>query len=52
MLEKFDLNYIDENNEKKRLVVIYRVVLGLLDCFLVILIEYFGGVFLVWVVLV
>ncbi|MBJ8053494.1 threonine--tRNA ligase [Bacillus cereus] len=49
MPEKFDLNYIDENNEKRRPVVIHRAVLGSLDRFLAILIEHFGGAFPVWV---
>ena len=49
MPEKFDLNYIDEKNEKKRPVVIHRAVLGSLDRFLAILIEHFGGAFPVWV---
>ncbi|MBJ7967521.1 MULTISPECIES: threonine--tRNA ligase [Bacillus cereus group] len=47
--EKFDLNYIDENNDKKRPVVIHRAVLGSLDRFLAILIEHFGGAFPAWV---
>ncbi|PEZ42179.1 threonine--tRNA ligase [Bacillus thuringiensis] len=50
MPEKFDLNYIDENNDKKRPVVIHRAVLGSLDRFLAILIEHFGGAFPAWVV--
>ncbi|MES5894236.1 threonine--tRNA ligase [Bacillus cereus group sp. RP43] len=49
MPEKFDLNYIDENNEKRKPVVIHRAVLGSLDRFLAILIEHFGGAFPVWV---
>ncbi|MFE5389071.1 threonine--tRNA ligase [Bacillus thuringiensis] len=49
MPEKFDLNYIDKNNEKKRPVVIHRAVLGSLDRFLAILIEHFGGAFPAWV---
>ncbi|WP_420974667.1 threonine--tRNA ligase [Bacillus thuringiensis] len=49
MPEKFDLNYIDENNDKKRPVVIHRAVLGSLDRFLAILIEHFGGAFPAWV---
>lgn len=49
MPEKFDLNYIDEKNEKKRPVVIHRAVLGSLDRFLAILIEHFGGAFPTWV---
>ncbi len=49
MPEKFELNYIDENNEKRRPVVIHRAVLGSLDRFLAILIEHFGGAFPAWV---
>lgn len=49
MPEKFDLNYIDEKNEKGRPVVIHRAVLGSLDRFLAILIEHFGGAFPAWV---
>lgn len=49
MPEKFDLNYIDENNDKQRPVVIHRAVLGSLDRFLAILIEHFGGAFPAWV---
>lgn len=49
MPEKFDLNYIDENNDKKRPVVIHRAVLGSLDRFSAILIEHFGGAFPAWV---
>lgn len=49
MPEKFDLNYIDENNGKRRPVVIHRAVLGSLDRFLAILIEHFGGAFPAWV---
>ncbi|WP_242247376.1 threonine--tRNA ligase [Bacillus cereus group sp. BfR-BA-01523] len=49
MPEKFDLNYIDEKNEKRRPVVIHRAVLGSLDRFLAILIEHFGCAFPAWV---
>lgn len=48
MPEKFDLNYIDENNRKVRPVVIHRAVFGSIDRFLGILIEHFGGAFPVW----
>ncbi|PEY37272.1 threonine--tRNA ligase [Bacillus cereus] len=48
MPEKFDLNYIDEKNEKRRPVVIHRAVLGSFDRFLGILIEHFGGAFPTW----
>jgi threonyl-tRNA synthetase len=46
--EKFDLNYIDENNEKQRPVVIHRAIFGSLDRFFGILIEHFGGAFPLW----
>lgn len=48
MPEKFDLHYIDENNQKVRPVVIHRAVFGSIDRFLGILIEHFGGVFPLW----
>ena len=40
--EKFDLTYINEENEKLRPVVIHRAVFGSIDRFLGILIEHFG----------
>lgn len=46
--EKFDLSYIDENNERERPVVIHRAVFGSIDRFLGILIEHFGGMFPLW----
>ncbi|WP_203363762.1 threonine--tRNA ligase [Bacillus sp. REN10] len=46
--EKFDLTYIDEQNNKVRPVVIHRAVFGSIDRFLGILIEHFGGVFPLW----
>lgn len=48
MPEKFDLNYIDEHNQKVRPVVIHRAVFGSIDRFLGILIEHFGGSFPTW----
>ncbi|MGP7815746.1 threonine--tRNA ligase [Niallia sp. 01092] len=48
MPEKFDLTYIDEQNNKVRPVVIHRAVFGSIDRFLGILIEHFGGAFPVW----
>ncbi|WP_353948111.1 threonine--tRNA ligase [Sporolactobacillus sp. Y61] len=48
MPEKFDLTYIDENNEKVRPVVIHRAVYGSLDRFFAILIEHFAGAFPTW----
>ncbi|MGE7624795.1 threonine--tRNA ligase [Viridibacillus sp. NPDC096237] len=46
--EKFDLTYIDEQNQKVRPVVIHRAVFGSIDRFLGILIEHFSGAFPIW----
>lgn len=46
--EKFNLTYINEDNEKVRPVVIHRAVFGSIDRFLGILIEHFGGAFPLW----
>jgi threonyl-tRNA synthetase len=46
MPEKFDLTYINQQNEKVRPVVIHRAVFGSIDRFFVILIEHFAGAFL------
>ncbi|MGE7919760.1 threonine--tRNA ligase [Viridibacillus sp. NPDC093762] len=46
--EKFDLAYINEQNQKVRPVVIHRAVFGSIDRFLGILIEHFGGAFPIW----
>lgn len=46
--EKFDLTYVNEQNEKVRPVVIHRAVFGSIDRFLGILIEHFGGAFPTW----
>lgn len=46
--EKFDLLYVNEQNEKVRPVVIHRAVFGSIDRFLGILIEHFGGAFPLW----
>lgn len=48
MPEKFELSYIDAQNEKQRPVVIHRAIFGSIDRFLGILIEHFGGAFPVW----
>ncbi|NUU60773.1 threonine--tRNA ligase [Paenibacillus agri] len=49
MPEKFDLNYIGEDNGKHRPVVIHRAVYGSIDRFIGILIEHFSGAFPVWI---
>ncbi|MFD1019139.1 threonine--tRNA ligase [Thalassobacillus hwangdonensis] len=48
MPEKFDLSYVDENNEKVRPVVIHRAVFGSIDRFFGILVEHFAGAFPAW----
>lgn len=48
MPDKFNLTYIDENNEKVRPVVIHRAIFGSIDRFFGILIEHFAGAFPVW----
>lgn len=46
--ERFDLNYIDENGENQRPIMIHRVIYGSLERFFGILIEHFAGAFPVW----
>ena len=46
--ERFDLTYIDENNEKKRPVMLHRAIYGSLERFMGILIEHYGGDFPLW----
>ncbi len=46
--ERFDLEYIDENNERKRPVMIHRAIMGSMERFIAVLIEHFAGAFPVW----
>lgn len=48
MPEKFDLTYIDENNERVRPVVVHRAIYGSIDRFFGILIEHYAGAFPTW----
>jgi len=48
MPEKFDLTYVNADNEKLRPVVIHRAIYGSIDRFLGILIEHFAGAFPAW----
>jgi threonyl-tRNA synthetase len=48
MPEKFDLNYVGEDNQKHRPVVIHRAVYGSIDRFIGILTEHFAGAFPTW----
>lgn len=46
--ENFDLNYINENGEKERPVMIHRTIYGSLERFLGILIEHYAGKLPLW----
>ncbi len=46
--EKFELDYIDENNQKQRPVVIHRAILGSLDRFIAFLLEETKGLLPLW----
>ena len=46
--ERFDLNYIDENGEKQRVIMLHRVIFGSVERFIGILIEHFNGLFPLW----
>ena len=41
--ERFDIHYIDENNEKKRPVMIHRAIIGSFERFIAILTEHYAG---------
>lgn len=46
--ERFELEYIDENGNKQRPVVIHRAILGSLGRFTAFIIEHFAGAFPLW----
>ena len=46
--ERFDLTYVDADGEKKRPVMVHRVILGAIERFIGVLIEHFAGNFPVW----
>ncbi len=48
MPEKFDLNYIGEDNQKHTPVVIHRVIYGSMERFIALLIEHYAGAFPTW----
>jgi len=48
MPERFDLEYVASDRERKRPVMIHRAIYGSIERFLGILIEHYGGVFPVW----
>ncbi len=48
MPERFDISYIDKDNERKRPVMIHRTIFGSMERFMGILIEHYEGKFPVW----
>lgn len=46
--ERFELEYVGEDNQRHRPVMIHRTVLGSIERFLGILIEHYGGAFPAW----
>lgn len=48
MPDRFDLNYINEEGEKERVVMIHAAIMGSIERFLSIIIEHFAGNFPLW----
>ncbi len=46
--EKFDLEYHDKDGEKKRVIMLHRVILGSLERFIATLVEHYAGNFPFW----
>lgn len=46
--ERFGLTYVDKDGERKRPVMIHRVILGAIERFLGVLIEHYAGAFPLW----
>jgi threonyl-tRNA synthetase len=46
--DRFDLTYVDSDGERKRPVMIHRVILGSIERFLGVLIEHYAGAFPLW----
>ena len=46
--ERFDLHYIDKDGQRKRPVMLHRVILGAMERFIGILIEHYAGRFPLW----
>ncbi|NLM38724.1 MAG: threonine--tRNA ligase [Firmicutes bacterium] len=48
MPERFDLTYIDEDGQRKRPVMLHRVIFGSIERFIAILTEHYAGAFPTW----
>jgi len=46
--ERFDLTYVDADGERKRPVMVHRVILGSIERFIGVLIEHYAGSFPLW----
>jgi len=46
--ERFDMEYVGEDNDRHRPVMIHRAILGTLERFSAVLIEHYGGAFPLW----
>jgi threonyl-tRNA synthetase len=46
--ERFDMEYVDENNERRRPIMIHRALLGSVERFFGVLIEHYAGIFPAW----
>jgi threonyl-tRNA synthetase len=46
--ERFDVNYIDQNGKKQRVIMIHRALLGAIERFIGVLLEYYGGNLPLW----
>ncbi|MBF0224081.1 MAG: threonine--tRNA ligase [Desulfobacterales bacterium] len=46
--ERFNLTYIDKDNERRQPIMIHRVVYGSIERFIGILVEHFAGIFPLW----
>lgn len=46
--ERFDISYVDSNNEKQRPIMLHRAIFGSLERFIGIIIEHFAGAFPLW----
>ena len=46
--KRFDMTYIDENNEKQQPIMLHRAIFGSIERFIGILIEHFAGAFPAW----
>ena len=49
MPERFDLNYIGEDNRPHRVIMLHRTMMGALERFMGLIVEHFKGAFPIWI---